>query len=99
MKNSKTGDTLEVPAVPFQMLTALPISAKEWTEIARNAGWQMTRMNLNTFQRHGVFADAEMVKLIADRLRDREAIQTSESVSVSIADRLIRWLTQTGNSA
>ena len=51
----KNGDTLEVPDVPFQMLTALPISTKEWIEIARNAGWQMTRMNLNTFQRQGVF--------------------------------------------
>lgn len=71
----KAGDSLEVPAVPFQMLTALPISTKEWTAIARNAAWQMTRMNLNTFQRHGVFADAEMVELIANRLRDREAIR------------------------
>jgi 60 kDa SS-A/Ro ribonucleoprotein len=71
----KNGDSLEVPAVPFQMLTALPISTKEWTEIARNAAWQMTRMNLNTFQRHGVFAEAEMVELIANRLRDREAIR------------------------
>jgi 60 kDa SS-A/Ro ribonucleoprotein len=71
----KNGDSMEVPAVPFQMLTALPISTKEWTEIARNAAWQMTRMNLNTFQRHGVFRDAEMVELIAARLRDREAIR------------------------
>jgi 60 kDa SS-A/Ro ribonucleoprotein len=71
----KSGDSLEVPQVPFQMLTALPISTKEWTEIARNAAWQMTRMNLNTFQRHGVFQNAEMVELIATRLRDREAIR------------------------
>lgn len=71
----KNGDALEVPAVPFQMLTALPISTNEWTEIARNAAWQMTRMNLNTFQRHGVFKNAEMVELIANRLRDREAIK------------------------
>jgi 60 kDa SS-A/Ro ribonucleoprotein len=71
----KNGDSLEVPDVPFQMLTALPISTKEWTEIARHAPWQMTRMNLNTFQRHGVFGDAEMVEIIANRLRDREAIR------------------------
>ncbi len=70
----KSGDLAEVPNVPFQMLTALPLGAKEWTAIARNAPWQMTRMNLNTFQRHGVFADKEMVKLIAERLRDRDAI-------------------------
>ncbi len=71
----KAGDSAEVPNVPFQMLTALPLGTKEWTEIARNAPWQMTRMNLNTFQRHGVFADEAMVKIIAERLRDREAIK------------------------
>ena len=70
----KNGDALEVPQVPFQMLTALPISTKEWTQIARNAAWQMTRMNLNTFQRHGVFRSAEMVELIANRLRDRDSV-------------------------
>ncbi len=71
----KAGDSAEVPNVPFQMLTALPLSTKDWAEIARNAPWQMTRMNLNTFQRHGVFADEAMVKIVADRLRDREAVK------------------------
>ena len=74
----KSGDALEVPNVPFQMLTALPISTKEWAQIARNAAWQMTRMNLNTFQRHGVFRDSEMVEIIANRLRDREAIRRAK---------------------
>ena len=74
----KSGDSSEVPQVPFQMLTALPISTREWTEIARHAAWQMTRMNLNTFQRHGVFNDKEMVELIANRLRDREAIKRAK---------------------
>ena len=60
------------------MLTALPISTNEWTQIARNAAWQMTRMNLNTFQRHGVFRNAEMVEIIANRLRDREAIKRAK---------------------
>lgn len=71
----KAGDSVEVPNVPFQMLTALPLSNKDWAEIARNAPWQMTRMNLNTFQRHGVFADEAIVKIVADRLRDREAVK------------------------
>ena len=74
----KSGGVSEVPNVPFQMLTALPISTKEWISIARNAAWQMTRMNLNTFQRHGVFRDAEMVEIIANRLRDHEAIKRAK---------------------
>jgi len=64
----------EVPDVPFQMLTALELGTPEWTAIARRAPWQMTRMNLNTFARHGVFRAEGMTKLIADRLRDPKAI-------------------------
>ncbi|HUR99349.1 MAG TPA: TROVE domain-containing protein, partial [Pyrinomonadaceae bacterium] len=71
----KAGDSANVPDVPFQMLTALPLGKSEWTAIARKAPWQMTRMNLNTFQRHGVFSDEAMVKIVADRLRDAEAIK------------------------
>jgi 60 kDa SS-A/Ro ribonucleoprotein len=64
----------DVPDVPFQMLTALDLDRPAWTAIARRASWQMTRMNLNTFARHGVFEDRDMVDLIAARLRDRSEI-------------------------
>ena len=64
----------EVPDVPFQMLTALDLGMPEWTAIARRASWQTTRMNLNTFARHGVFYQPGMTELIADRLRDPKAI-------------------------
>ena len=70
----KKGDSKEVPNVPFQMLTALELGTPEWTAIARSAPWQMTRMNLNTFARHGVFEQPEMTDLIAQRLRDPEKI-------------------------
>jgi len=64
----------EIPAVPFQYLTALPLATPQWTAIALNAGWQMLRMNLNTFARHGVYVDAEVVATLADKLRDPKAI-------------------------
>ena len=48
----KKGESKDIPDVPFQMLTALELGTPEWTEIARRAPWQMTRMNLNTFARH-----------------------------------------------
>jgi 60 kDa SS-A/Ro ribonucleoprotein len=70
----KSGASKVVPDVPFQMLTSLPLSSADWTEIARSASWQMTRMNLNTFARHGVFGRAEIDNLIASRLRDEQAI-------------------------
>lgn len=70
----KNGESREVPKVPFQMLTSLDLGSREWTGIARNAGWQMTRMNLATFARHGVFEAPGMAELIAARLRDPSEI-------------------------
>jgi 60 kDa SS-A/Ro ribonucleoprotein len=70
----KKGESRDVPDVPFQMLTALELGTAEWTAIARRAPWQMTRMNLNTFARHGVFGQPGMAEVIAERLRDPQAI-------------------------
>lgn len=64
----------EPPEVPFQMLTALDLDAAHWARIARSGGWQMVRMNLNTFARHGVFAMEGMAEVVADKLRDPAAI-------------------------
>jgi 60 kDa SS-A/Ro ribonucleoprotein len=71
----KNGSTTIVPDVPFQMLTSLELSDAAWLAIGRNAPWQMTRMNLNTFARHNVFASEEVTKLIARRLADATAIR------------------------
>lgn len=70
---------LPVPKVDFRMLTSLNLGTKEWIEIARTAPWHMTRMNLNTFKRHGVFDNPEMVQIIADRLRDPELIRKARA--------------------
>jgi 60 kDa SS-A/Ro ribonucleoprotein len=61
--------------VPFQMLTALDLGEAEGTAIARRAPWQMTRMNLNTFARHGVFKQPGLAELVANRLADHEQVK------------------------
>jgi 60 kDa SS-A/Ro ribonucleoprotein len=71
----KAGDRAVVPDVPFQMLTALELGTAEWTAIARRAPWQMTRMNLNTFVRHGVFEQPGLSELVAQRLADPEQVK------------------------
>ncbi len=75
----KKGESLETPDVPFQMLTSLELSYREWEAIARNASWQMTRMNLNTFARHRVFANKEVTKLIAKRLADPHEVRKARA--------------------
>ncbi len=71
----KAGEALEVPDLPFMLLSALPLTQKDWVSIAKNASWQTTRMNLNTFARHGVFEADGMPGLIAARLRDAGEIR------------------------
>jgi len=71
----KLGRSAVVPDVPFQMLTALELPTAAWLAIAAQAPWQMTRMNLNTFARHGVFADGRLTRAIANRLRDAEKVR------------------------
>jgi len=71
----KAGARASVPDVPFQMLTALELGTNEWTAIARRAPWQMTRMNLNTFARHGVYEQKGLAELVAARLADPEQVK------------------------
>lgn len=65
--------TLPVPDVDFRLVDQY-LSQAQWKDVARTAGWQMTRMNLNTFGRHGVFDDIELVNLVAKRLSDADAV-------------------------
>lgn len=71
----KNGQWATLPDLPFTMLSSLPLTRKHWLEIARNASWQTTRMNLNTFARHGVFEDKHLTREIAGRLRNADEIK------------------------
>lgn len=78
-KRNTNAGKVPVPDVPFQMLTSLPLTEKDWRQIARNASWQMTRMNLNTFLRHGVFQDVELIGVVANRLRNPRLIEKANT--------------------
>lgn len=67
-----------VPDVPFQMLTALPLTKEHWIAIGRKAGWHMLRMNLNTFARHKAFEDERFTRHVAERLKDEGAIRKAK---------------------
>jgi len=70
----KRGDG-PLPDVPFEMLTALPLRAEHWKEIAKRMTIAQLRLNLNTLLRHGVLDDVEMIEIVAARLQDRDAIK------------------------
>jgi 60 kDa SS-A/Ro ribonucleoprotein len=71
----KRDPSLQVPDVPFQMLTALPLTREHWVQIARQSGWQMLRQNLNTFARHGVFEVEGFAESLARRLADPDEVR------------------------
>jgi len=73
-RDSAAGMATDVPDVPFQMLTALPLNAAQWAQIARSGSWQMARQNLNTFARQGVFEIPGMAEVVAAKLRDPQAL-------------------------
>jgi len=75
----KSGASTEIPDVPFQMLTSLELKPEHWNTIARNASWQMARMNLNTFARHGCFAHQGLVREVAEKLRDETLISKTRA--------------------
>lgn len=89
-KKTKSG---EVPNVDFRLLTALDLTRDQWVQIARNAPWHMARMNLNTFQRHGVFDVPGMDQVIAQKLADPVTIA---KVKVFPYQLLAAYLNTTG---
>lgn len=63
-----------LPPVPFEWLTAFPLSAEQWASLAGTMGWQALRMNLNTLARNGAFGVEGVPDRVVARLSDAEAI-------------------------
>jgi 60 kDa SS-A/Ro ribonucleoprotein len=70
-KRAPEGD---LPPVPFEWLTAFPLSAEQWGVLANRMGWQALRMNLNTLARNGAFAVEGVTQAVAARLSDANTI-------------------------
>lgn len=70
-KRAPVGD---LPQVPFEWLTAYPLSPEQWGTLATRMGWQALRMNLNTLARNGAFAVDGVAQAVAARLADAQAI-------------------------
>lgn len=70
----RVGIRSEVLDLPFQMLASLDLDTEDWKGVARNCSWQVARMNLNTFARHGVLKDETSVTALARKLRDEALI-------------------------
>lgn len=75
----KKGETSELPDVPFEMLTALPLESSDWKALAKNMSWTQLRMNLNALARHGVFDSTDAVKLVSEKLGDESLVRRARA--------------------
>lgn len=64
-----------LPDVPFEWLTAVPLTAKQWATLASRMGWQALRINLNTLARNGAWGVKGVTDAVAARLVDRDALR------------------------
>lgn len=71
--------TGKAPDVPFQMLSSFNMGTKEWTEMAKNGGWMFTRMNLNNFNKYGVFNDSKVTDIIVNRLSSKDEVTKAKA--------------------
>lgn len=70
----KVDNALPLPPVPFEWLTAFPLTAENWAELSTRIGWQALRMNLNTLARSGAFGVAGVTEAVAARLAEPAAL-------------------------
>jgi 60 kDa SS-A/Ro ribonucleoprotein len=69
------GGSRTLPDLPFQYYTSQPLTQSHWKALATRASWQSLRQNLNHFARHGVFADACVLRKVVAKLTDEAAIR------------------------
>ena len=70
----KRDRTLPLPPVPFEWLTAFPLTAEQWAELSQHMRWQALRMNLNMLARKGAFDVDGVTESVARRLSDADAL-------------------------
>ncbi len=79
----KKGETSDIPDCDFRMLTPF-LTEETWVKVALNMPWNALRMNINTFARHGVFKDENVVRVLNAKLQDRESIRRSNAFPYQI---------------
>lgn len=70
--------------IDFRMLTSLNLTTEQWTKIAMTMSWQTLRMNLNTLQRHNVFANVASTTAICTRLADPVLVARSHAFPIQV---------------
>lgn len=68
---------VEKHRLPYEVVTARLASGEAWKSLARTAPFMNMLRNLNNYQKHGVFGDAELKARVIARLADPREIERS----------------------
>lgn len=71
----KKNNELELPNVPYFVLSNIKLTKAQWKDVARNLPWNTLRMNINKLQREGVFEDQALMLELASKLADEEEVR------------------------
>lgn len=71
----KSGSRTSTAGIPFRMLTTLNLTTDHWKQLALSESWDTIRQNLNTFNRHGVFEDEEVVNYVAKIIKNPDNVR------------------------
>lgn len=67
------------PNVGLQRLMSFPnLSNENWKQLAKSSTWNQLRLNLNNFERHGVFDNAELTSMLAEKLASKQEVTRSQ---------------------
>lgn len=76
--NANPSDTLELPDVPFLMLTEFNLNGPQWQVIADRMTWSQLRQNLSTFEKKELFKVPEFAQKLQERLADPELVRKAK---------------------
>jgi 60 kDa SS-A/Ro ribonucleoprotein len=86
----------DLPKVPFEFLTSLPLTPEQWRQLALNMSWQQLRQSLNMLAKNKVFTDNAVTEKLAATLRDPERIASSNVFPYQL---LMAFIMTQGNDA
>lgn len=68
---------VEAQSLPYEVVTARLASSEAWKALAKKAPFMNMLRNLNNYQKHGVFGDAELRDRVISRLTDAGQVRRS----------------------
>ncbi len=83
-RRRRLGQDADVPDVPFQMLTGLPLRTQDWSRIAETGGCERVHQGLDTFASHGAFEDDRTVASVSSMLTDAVLVRRARVMPYQI---------------